>query len=305
MTQDTNKKSLIGYVLLFITALIWGFAFVAQKKGTDYLGAFGFNAARNFIGSVFVLVVYLIFFKNRKKRVLKKDNTIKAGILCGIVLFLGSTFQQLGIETTSTGNSGFITALYIVIVPLLGIFVGIKPGFKSYLSVAIALLGLFFITVNGKAGFTPGDLWALGGAFSFSIQIILVDRYITSVDGIKLSIIQMSITTILSFICMFIFENNTIANFVSCLWPLLYVGILSSGVAFTLQIIAQNYTKPTPASLIMSLESVFSLVGGFLILHETSTASELVGCGLVFLAIILIIIPNKKLNIQKRELKKK
>jgi len=301
MKSKQSNKSFVGYFLLLLTALIWGFAFSAQKEGTKYLGAFGFNAARNAIGAVFVFVIYNLFFKNQTKNELKKDNTLKAGIYCGIALFLGSTFQQIGIETTSTGNSGFITSLYIVIVPFLGMFLGIKPGIKSYISVVVAVIGLYFITINGKAGFTVGDFWALAGAFAFSSQIVLVDRFITSVNPIKLSIIQMALASILSFFAMFIFEANSISDFYACLYPLLYVGILSSGVAFTLQIVAQRFTKPTPASLVMSLESVFSLIGGFILLNERSSLSELIGCLLVFLAIILVIIPNKKIKLNKRE----
>lgn len=304
-----KNKNVLGYIYLLIAALIWGFAFVAQKKSTDNVGAFGFNFSRYIIGAIVVSIYYFTYSKKRfveKKRLIKNDNTIKAGILCGFALFLGATFQQIGINTTSAGNSGFITSLYIVIVPLLGIFIGVKPGLKSLFGVALAVVGFYFISINGKASFELGDLWTLVGALGFSLQIIFVDKYITSVDPVKLSIYQMIVTSFLSLIFMLIFETNTIDGFINSIWPILYVGILSSGVAFTLQIVGQQHTKITPASLIMSLESIFSLIGGIVILHEQTLASELIGSALVFISILIVIIPKKRkrLILKTKELEK-
>ena len=286
-----------GNLYLLLTSLIWGTAFVAQSVGMDYVGPFTFNCVRSFIGG-FVLIPAIFLLKKLHfvESTPSSNNKmlIIGGICCGIALGIASTLQQIGIKYTTTGKAGFITALYIVIVPIIGIFFKKKPPLKIWISVGIALLGMYLLCITEKFTIGTGDIYVLICAFAFSIQILFVDYFAPLVDGVKLSCIQFFVASFISGIGMILFETPSFSSILSAAMPILYTGILSCGVGYTLQIIGQKYTSPTEASLIMSLESVFSLLGGWIILHEVLSNKELVGCVLVFVAIIFTQLPSKK-----------
>lgn len=291
-----RSKSFLGNILLLITAIIWGSAFVAQSVGNS-IGPFTFQSLRSFIGGI-VLLPY-IFIKDRIEKkngtYIKKNNKIllKGGIICGIALCLASCFQQIGIGYTTVGKAGFITALYILIVPILGLFMkkNIKP--KIWFCVAVAVAGLYLLCMNEKFILSKGDTLVFICAVLFSLHIIIIDKVAPVTDGVKLACIQFFVTGIISAIPMIIFEHPNISSIISVLIPILYAGALSSGVGYTLQIIGQKYTKPTVASMIMSLESVFAVIAAAVILKQFPTSRELIGCTLMFLAIIIAQLPEK------------
>ncbi len=279
-----------------LAALIWGGAFVAQSVGMDYTGPYTFNVMRSFLGSLVLLPV--IFFLDKKKSEEEKEREdkkvlIKGGICCGIILTISTTFQQIGLLHTTAGKAGFITALYILIVPILGIFLGKKAGIKVWISVVLALGGMYLLCVTSEFTIAFGDLMVLACAFVFSLHILAVDHFSPMVDGVKLSCIQFFVCGTLSSFPMFLLEHPQLGQILDAWLPIAYAGILSSGVAYTLQIITQKHLNPTVASLLMSLESVFAALTGWLVLHERLSARELLGCVLVFAAIILSQLPEK------------
>lgn len=289
------SKRMQGNVMLLITAMIWGSAFVAQSKGMEYIGPFTFNVMRNFIGGIVLLPVIALFSRGRKyepeeKKQLNK-NTLVGGICCGLVLFLASSFQQYGLVHTTAGKAGFITALYIVIVPLLGVFMGKKIPKIIWGCVALAIAGFWLLCI--KEGFTVGlgDLMVLICALFYSMHIVTIDHFSPRVDGVKMSCIQFFTAGVISIVPMLLFEVPQASAIMDAIWTILYAGVLSSGVAYTLQIIAQRHTEPTVATLLMSLESVFAALSGWLILNESLLPKELLGCVLVFIAVILAQIP--------------
>lgn len=286
--------------LLFITALIWGFAFVAQSVGMDHIGPITFNTIRSLVGGIALIPV--IFFFNRNKTPERKEDEkanrkplILGGILCGIALCVASNLQQLGIQYTTVGKAGFITALYIVIVPILGLFLHKKVGIKLWISVVIAIVGLYLLCMSGSLSLGTGDLLVLLCALVFSLHIIIIDHFSPKVDGVKMSCIQFFVCAFLSAIYMLFAEGVPNVEAIAISWvPILYAGVLSSGVGYTLQIIGQKGVSPTVASLILSLESVFSVLAGWLLLHQTMSAREILGCVLMFGAIVLAQLPNRK-----------
>lgn len=290
------KGKLKYNLLLMLAALIWGGAFVAQSVGMDYTGPYTFNVMRSFLGSLVLLPV--IFFLDKKKSEEEKEREdkkvlIKGGICCGIILTISTTFQQIGLLHTTAGKAGFITALYILIVPILGIFLGKKAGIKVWISVVLALGGMYLLCVTSEFTIAFGDLMVLACAFVFSLHILAVDHFSPMVDGVKLSCIQFFVCGTLSSFPMFLLEHPQLGQILDAWLPIAYAGILSSGVAYTLQIITQKHLNPTVASLLMSLESVFAALTGWLVLHERLSARELLGCVLVFAAIILSQLPEK------------
>lgn len=300
------KSQLKGNLMLLICALIWGSAFVAQSVGMDHVGPFTFQAVRSLIGGAVLIPVILIFDLIGKKRGDKKPpeekgdrkTLIAGGVICGAVLCAASCFQQFGIAIdASAGDAGFITALYILIVPVIRMIFGKKVGYKTWLGVALALLGLYLLTEK-FGGFTKGCLMVLISAFIFAVHILVVDRFAPVTDGIKLSCIQFFVSAAISGILMFIFESPSFSDIWAAKGSILYAGAMSSGVAYTLQILGQKYTKPTPASMIMSLESVFALLTGMLLQPESNPvkAIKLLGCVLIFAAIILAQLPDKKME---------
>ncbi len=296
-----NKSNIKGNVILIITALIWGTAFVAQSVGMDYVGPFTFITARYIVGGLFLIPCINLLDKMNKKTVKESSHNDKktlfvAGILCGIALFTASCFQQIGIQYTTVGKSGFITSLYIVIVPMLGILFKKKVPAKVWISVVISLIGLYLLCMNEVFSISRGDFFILICAFCFSIHILIIDKYSSLVDGVRMSCIQFFVAGLLGVIPMLIFENPQIKDILNACSPILYAGIMSSGVAYTLQIIGQRYTSPVLATLIMSLESVFAALSGWIILGEILSLKEFAGCCLVFAAIILAQLPEKNMK---------
>ena len=264
-------------LLLLLTATIWGVAFVAQSVGMDYVGGFTFNMTRSLIGSAVLLPV--IWFR---------------GLACGILMCLASNFQQFGIKYTTVGKAGFITACYIVLVPILGLFLKKKCSPFIWLAVAMAVAGLYLLCIKDGFSIGKGDILVLICAVLFSFHILVIDYYSPKVDGVKLSCIQFLVCGILSGIPALIFEKPEISAVLTAWQPILYAGVMSCGVAYTLQIIGQKNMNPTVASLILSLESCISVLAGWVILGQQLSAREIAGCVIMFAAIILAQLPQKE-----------
>lgn len=296
-------------ILLVVTAFIWGTAFVAQSVGMDYLGPFTFNGVRSLIGGIALLpCIWLLGRINGKNETEKRDvgesrekftpsgrkDLAVGGIACGMMLFGASSLQQIGIQYTTAGKAGFITAFYIVIVPVLGIFLRKKIGWKVWFAVAVALAGLYFLCITERFTIGKGDILIFLCALVFSLHILVIDYFSPKVAGVKMSCIQFFVCGIASLPFMFALETPKIGAMIAGWMPLLYAGVLSCGVAYTLQIIGQKNVNPAIASLILSLESCFSVLAGWLVLGERLSVRESVGCVLMFAAIILAQLPEKK-----------
>lgn len=295
-----NKKSIAYSLLLVLAAFIWGSAFVAQSVGMDYMGPFTFNAARMLLGSLALLPVILIGSRRKKREAQTEDKRklIVGGVLCGLILFVSSTLQQLGIDNdTDAGKAGFITALYMVFVPILGhFFFKRKTTPIVWLCVLLALVGMYLLCI--KTGFTValGDGLVMMCAVCFAVHILVIDHFIPYVDGVKLSCIQFFVCGVLSLPLVFIFEEPSFGVLLDAWIPIFYCGVFSCGIAYTLQIVGQKYIQPTVASLLLSLESVFAVLAGWILLKESLTLKEIIGCILVFIAIILTQMPYEELR---------
>lgn len=299
MLESKEGKQRVASLGLLIAAFIWGTAFVAQSVGMDYVEPFTFQWARSFIGSAALIPVILVINYSKKKcRYQEKggnDGTerdrsdsrklIVGGICCGVVLCIATSFQQIGIMYTSVGNAGFITSMYMILVPILSIFLHKKVKLKIWICVVVAAVGMYFLSVSETLTISKGDILVAVSAFFFAVQIMAVDYFVPQVDGVKLSCIQFLVVGIISLVISLFFENPSVNDIISAAVPILYAGVLSSGVAYTLQIIGQKYAPPTTATLLMSLESVFSLLGGIVVLHQIPTGREVFGCILVFAAV--------------------
>ena len=292
------KKKPLGILSLFVATIIWGSAFIAQSVGMDYIEPFTFQAVRCFLAVLFLVPLIYVFDSDKKEYFKKwKDPHLwKTGLLCGAALFVAAGLQQVGMVYTTAGKAGFITAMYIVLVPILGLFLKRKPSPAAWMSVVLAVAGLYLLSCVGVTEVNIGDICLLGCAFGFAVQITLVDRLAAELDGLRLNCIQSFVCAALSAVMMVCTEQPRLDNIAACWLPLGYAGVLSMGVAYSLQIIGQKHVEPTPASLIMSLESVFAVLFGWLILNETMASHELLGCGLVFAAVILSQIPIKFKN---------
>ena len=299
MLESKEGKQRVASLGLLIAAFIWGTAFVAQSVGMDYVEPFTFQWARSFIGSAALIPVILVMNHSKKKcRHQEKggnDGTerdrsdsrklIVGGICCGVVLCIATSFQQIGIMYTSVGNAGFITSMYMILVPILSIFLHKRVKLKIWICVAVAAVGMYFLSVSETLTISKGDILVAVSAFFFAVQIMAVDYFAPQVDGVKLSCIQFLVVGIISLVISLFFENPSVNDIISAAVPILYAGVLSSGVAYTLQIIGQKYAPPTTATLLMSLESVFSLLGGIVVLQQIPTGREVFGCILVFAAV--------------------
>ena len=287
-------------VLLFLTAFIWGIAFVAQSVGMDYVGPFTFNCVRSFIGGMVLIPCIWLLKKGTVQE--KRENRppenkkllITGGILCGFLLWAASSFQQIGISYTTVGKAGFITAFYIIIVPVLGLFLKKKCAPAVWIGVVLALAGLYFLCMTEEWSVGKGDVLVLICAFLFSIHILVIDHFTELVDGIKMSCIQFFVCGILSAVPMFLVEAPKMTEITAAWQPILYAGVLSCGVAYTLQIVGQKGMNPTVASLILSLESVISVLAGMVLLNQNLSKREVAGCMLMFCAIILAQLPQRK-----------
>ena len=297
-----------GPILLLITAILWGFAFVAQTTASSDIGPFTFNASRNIIGAVFLTGVIAM-----RKRLghdeapqlgsagnasgYTRKALVIAGVTCGVVLFAASYLQQAGITAypagaAASGRSGFVTATYMIMVALMGVVVGKKTQPIVFVAVAVSMLGMYLLCVpNGLGSIYVGDWLVLASAFGYALHIIVIDRF-TRIDGVRLSRVQLMTSAAIALVCALAFEHPDPAAIAAALAPILYAGICSDGIAYTFQIIAQKTTDPTVASILMSLESVFAAIGGWLILSESLSAVELLGCALVFAAVMLAQVPQ-------------
>lgn len=292
------KKQLKGSLALLCGTFIWGSAFIAQSVGMDLIGPFTFQAIRCLLAVLFLVLITMVFdWKigiQQSLRKWKNKRLWMAGGICGCALFVAASLQQIGLVYTDPGKAGFLTAMYIVLVPMLGIFVHRRPGLNAVISVVLALVGLYLLSFMGVTTINVGDLLLIGCALAFAVQILLIDRFAQDLDGLRLNCVQALVVAVLSVPFMLLTEELDMGNILACWLPLGFAGILSMGVAYSLQIVGQKNLEPTTASLIMSLESVFAALGGWLILHNTMTPRELCGCGLVFSGVIISQLPAKK-----------
>lgn len=294
--DNMRKNQLKGTLSILFAVLIWGSTFIAQSVGMDHIGPFTFQAIRCGMAVAFLFPLSYLFEKNKPRFSAKwlDPKLWKTGLVCGVALFIAAGLQQMGIVYTSAGKAGFITAMYIVLVPILGLFLKQIPPFTSWISVVLAVIGLYLLSCMGVTEINQGDILLFGCALGYAVQITLIDRMAGSLDGIRLNTIQCLVCSLCSAVVMFLTETPDMGNILACWFPLVYAGILSMGVAYTLQIIGQQHLSPTPASLLMSLESVVALLCGWLLLNETMSVYEMIGCCLVFAAVILSQIPVRK-----------
>lgn len=317
------SKRTKGNLLLLLTSFIWGSAFVAQSSGMDYVGPYTYNMARNVLAFLFLIpVIYVIGKKkgvtdnagsgtgiddvasgeaNWKSILLPDRTTLVGGIYCGLVMAVASSLQQIGITMTTAGKAGFITALYIILVPLMGVFIGKKIPRIIWFCVVLAMAGFYLLCVKEGFSISKGDILVLFCSVGFSVHIMTIDHFTSKgVDGVKMACIQFAVAAIVMTPVMFFLENPSVSGLLSAWMTIAYAGILSSGVGFTLQIVAQKDTDPTTATLIMSLESVFAAVSGCLFLNEVLLPKEILGCILVFVAVILAQVPLPVKSKEKR-----
>ncbi len=300
-----EKRKVRQIVLPLLTALIWGSSFVAQSLGGDKIGAFTFSAARAFPAALSLFLLLCVLRRAKPQEAYtpqQKKELLKGGAVCGVFLTLGTNLQQLGIVETGAGKAGFITALYIVLVPLVSIFLGKRASGRLLVSVAIAVAGLYLLSIKsgeGLGGVSRGDLLMFLCSLAFTGHILVVDHYVQRVDGIALSCVQFAVMTLVSTVCALAFETIDLGAIAECTGYILYVGVLSSAVGYTLQILAQRDGDPTVVSLLLSLESFFAVVCGAIILHERMSAREYLGCALMLTAVVLSQLPERKRAAQK------
>ncbi len=285
-------------LLLILAAVVWGFSFVAQKIGMDSIGPMAFNGIRFIIGSLSLLPVILIF-NNKKKKTSAKQNIElwKAGIISGTVLFIAASIQQFGIVFTTAGNAGFITSIYVIIVPVMGLLFKQKVTIQTWVGAVLAIVGLYYLSVSEGLTIVVGDLLVFGSAFFWAIQVLLAGYYAVRVNVIKLAAIQFALTGVISLIISLFTETYGIQNILDASIPILYGGIMSVGLAFTLQLIAQKKANPSHAAIILSTESVFAAVGGWIILNERLTTIEFIGAVLMLTGVVISQIKKRTLTI--------
>lgn len=292
--------------ILLLTAFIWGVAFVAQSVGMDYVEPFTFNCVRSILGGLFLIPCIFVLNKINPQREAdykalseaeQRENQkklLKGGIWCGVAICVASNLQQFGISYTTVGKAGFITAMYIVIVPILGLLFRKKCPVTVWLGVVLAVCGLYFLCMSEGFSVQLGDFLVFLCALAFSVHIMVIDHFTQLVDGVKMSCIQFLVCGVLSGVCMFLFEQPSLHNILAAWRPILYAGIMSCGVAYTLQIVGQKGMNPTVASLILSLESVISVLAGLVLLGQMLSGREVIGCVLMFGAIVLAQLPGPK-----------
>ena len=297
-----RSVSLRASALLLLTAVIWGVAFVAQSVGMDYVGPFTFSCVRNLIGGLVLLpcLPLLARMEEGAKPVHKKQKKwpVLGGVCCGAALAVSEVLQQFGLTRTSVGKAGFLTAMYILIVPLIGLFVGKRVGAKVWAAVGLAVCGMYLLCMTESFRVETGDLLVLASAAGFSLHILIIDHFSPGADGVRMSCIQFFTAGVVCLAPMLIWERPALTALLSAWAPILYAGVLSSGVAYTLQVIGQRDTDPTVASLILSLESVVAALAGWLILGERLSARELAGCALAFAAIVLTQLPERRSSLR-------
>ena len=302
-----DNKKLLGNLILTVTAILWGMAFAFQKDGMDHIGPLSFAMSRLVLslGAAAVMVaVKGAFLKKQGKHprdvmtkeqyAIYRQNTIKGGIICGFFLSTASCLQQVAIVETSAGKAGFITALYVLLVPVIGtLFFGKSPSLNQWAAVAAGLVGLYLLCISGSFSLAKSDLLLIGCALLFSMQIINADKYVGSADPVAMSLVQFAAALVITSALAFSFEEPSLSQIRAAAVPIVYCGLISGGLGYTFQIIGQRYAEPVAASLILACESVFSVLGGWLLLGEVLTARELLGCCVMFAAIVLSQIPAK------------
>ncbi len=286
-----ETRNIRADLTLLLVAAIWGLAFVAQRLGMDHLGPFGFNGCRFLLGAVSLLPLLLIF--RPKPGATDPRAMLRGGITAGMILFLGASLQQAGLLWTTAGNAGFITGLYIIIVPFLGLLLGHITRLNTWLGGLLAIVGLYFLTVESNSGarFTinSGDLLVLGSAFFWAAHVVVIGRLASQLDNLRLAIIQFFVCALMSFIVALVFEQDTLTlSSITQAWqPIAYAGLLSVGVAYTLQVVAQRHAPASHAAIIMSLEAVFAAIGGWWLLEEDFSNRALIGCTLMLAGMIV------------------
>ena len=290
-----KSKKIQSTACLFLTSIIWGVAFVAQRAGLEYVSSFTFNGVRFALGALMLVPVTLVFERGPDNKARKK-NTLLLGIIGGLVLFAAASLQQFGVEfTESAGKSGFITGLYVVIVPVMGVFLGRKANIFVWLGAVFSCAGLYLLSLrDGLLSIELGDTVLLIGALLWAVHIILIDRYAGGVCPILFSSVQFFTCSALSLICAFIFEDVRVSSILAGYVPILYAGCLSVGIAYTLQIFGQRHVEPAKAAIIFSLESLFAVLGGALILGEVMDSLGYIGCALIFAGIITSQLTRKR-----------
>lgn len=306
-----TKSNIKSVTFLFLTALIWGTSFVTQSMGNDYMQPFTFSAARNLLG--FIVLLPVVVYKVKKSRTSACNNssnskiplkiTVIGGIFCGLALTAASLFQQYGVKYTTVGKAGFITALYIIITPIIGIFIGKKCPWTVWIGALAACIGMYFLCMTESFALSLGDALTLVCAIIFSIHILIVDHYAPQTDGVVLSCIQFFVCFVISLVLALIFDNPSFQQLIDGIIPILYAGIMSSGIGYTFQILGQRNFNPTAAALILSLESVISAISGYiayelglLSTNQSLTALQITGCAIVFAAVIFVQLPITKLK---------
>ncbi len=304
-----NRASFFHNACAILTAMIWGFAFVTQSMGAMYVGPFTVNAVRSVIAVVFLAFLVLFLRKRRGETwamSLEKNphylrDLLMGGVCCGAALTIATNLQQKGIETTTSGKAGFLTAMYIVIVPLFGLAMKKRVSRSVWLGVAVAVAGLYFLCIQQDFTVATGDFYILLCAVFFAIQILLVDHFVVNVDSVELSMIQFLTVAVISTVFMLTMEKPEMTAIRAAIWPLLYLGVFSSGIAYTLQIVAQKGSNPAVISILMSMESVFAVIGGALFLKDQLSGREYFGCLLMMAAVVLAQLPDKKTSAKTAE----
>ena len=290
-------KEFKSSILLLITAAIWGFAFVAQRVGMNHIGPFTYNGIRFALGSLSLIPVIMFMKGNGKGRKDDSKDVFKYGAIAGSILFIAATFQQVGLVYTTAGKAGFITSLYIVIVPVLGIFLKQKAGFNIWLGALVAAVGLYFLSINENFTIEFGDFLELVGAVFWGLHIIVIGSFVLKVDAVKLSSAQFAVCAAWSLSAAFVFEEVTMAGISAAAVPILYGGLMSAGIAYTLQAVAQKDAKAYHAAIALSMEAVFAAMGGMLILGETLPLRGYMGCLLMFAGMMISQADNFRKNL--------
>jgi len=281
-------------IMLWATSAIWGFAFVAQRAGMEFIGPFTFNGIRFLLGSA--SLIPLIFWMKYKQQspAAKQKNILKGGLLAGLVLFIGASLQQAGMVYTEAGKAGFITGFYVILVPLIGVFIGQYITKLLWAGAFIALAGLYLLTINGPFVLQKGDFLILLSAFFWAAHVQIINKLVDTHAALPLSAFQFAICGILSLLTASIFETISITTINQAIWPLLYGGFMSVGIAYTMQVVAQQHVHPAYASIILSFETVFAVIGGWLLLNEILSLSNILGCLLMLAGIVIVQIWGSK-----------
>lgn len=298
-----KNKALESSLLLLLAAAIWGFAFVAQRVGAQYVGSFTFNGVRFALGCISLLPMIIYSSKKSKTNVDSENevsnkkvdtSTIRAGVILGIVIFIAASLQQIGLEDTTAGKAAFITGFYIVLVPFMGIFLKHRVHKNTWISAAFAIVGLYLLSVTRDLTISKGDVYELIGSVFWAVHILLIDRFTKKLDVLKLSFIQFATNSVLSMAAALVFEDISILGLRQALIPILYGGFASVGIAYTLQAFGQKHAKPSHAAIILSMETVFASIGGIIILGEVMGVRGYVGCILMFAGMLLSQIKGKE-----------